>query len=76
MWPSRVVSPYYFVRISGDTKEEGKLAAFGLFNNAKSVPTSVVRPLQFQVAYENSMCIESLRAHHSFVSIRKASKSS
>lgn len=49
------IATLFFVRISGETKEEGKLAAFGLFNNAKSVPSpSAQHPLQFQVAYENT----------------------
>lgn len=49
------IATLFFVRISGETKEEGRLAAFGLFNNTKSITTpSVEHPLQFQVAYENT----------------------
>lgn len=49
------VATLFFVRISGLAKEEGKLVAFGLFNNAKSAGTpSPLHPLQFQVAYENT----------------------
>lgn len=49
------VATLFFVRISGETNEDGKLAAFGLFNNAKSVQApSLEHPLQFQVAYENT----------------------
>ena len=49
------VATLFFVRISGDAKEKGKLVAFGLFNNAKSVSSpSPENPLHFQVAYENT----------------------
>ena len=51
---SRVASLFY-VRVIGETKEEGRLAAFGMFNNVKTAAKpSLERPLQFQVAYENS----------------------
>ncbi len=51
---SRIASVFY-VRVQGETKEEGKLVAFGLFNNAKTVsePTES-SPIKFQVAYENT----------------------
>jgi hypothetical protein len=50
---SRVASLFY-VRVSGEVKEEGKLVQFGLFNDEKAVlsPTNDA-PLRFQVAYEN-----------------------
>ena len=49
------IATLFFVRISGEAKEEGKLVAFGLFNNARSVVTpSSEQPLRFQVAYENT----------------------
>ena len=49
------VATLFFVRISGLAKEEGKLVAFGLFNNAKSVVSpSLEHPLRFQVAYDNT----------------------
>ena len=49
------IATMFFVRISGETKEEGKLVRFGLFNDARSarVP-SKEDPLKFQVAYENT----------------------
>jgi hypothetical protein len=51
---SRIAALLY-VRIAGETKEEGRLVAFGLFNNAKTTmsptPSS---PLRMQVAYENT----------------------
>jgi hypothetical protein len=51
---SRIAAMLY-VRIAGDVKEEGKLVAFGLFNNAKTTmsPSEDV-PLRIQVAYENT----------------------
>lgn len=49
------IATLFFVRVSGDAKEEGKLVAFGLFNNARSVSApSSDHPLRFQVAYENT----------------------
>lgn len=51
---SRIATLFY-VRVEGEVLEEGKLAAFGLFNNKKI--TSSPRPdapLRFQVAYENT----------------------
>jgi hypothetical protein len=51
---SRVAALLY-VRVLGDTKEEGELAAFGLFNNAKTtLPPSGESPLRFQVAFTNT----------------------
>lgn len=51
---SRIATLFY-VRILGDVKEEGKLVAFGLFNNAKTTMSpSPSSPLRLQVAYENS----------------------
>ncbi len=43
-----------YVRIAGSVNEEGRLAAFGLFNDAKTSrsPTGE-NPLRFQVAFEN-----------------------
>ena len=48
------VATLFFVRVKGVVHEEGSLAAFGLFNNARTSlsPTSE-RPLRFQVAFEN-----------------------
>ena len=49
------VAALFFVRVSGSANEEGKLVAFGLFNNAKTVAVpSALHPLSFQVAYENT----------------------
>lgn len=49
------IATMFFVRISGETKEEGRLARFGLFNDARSVQApSSENPLKFQVAYENT----------------------
>jgi hypothetical protein len=51
---SRIASLIY-VRILGDVNEEGKLVAFGLFNNAKTAMSpSLDVPLRMQVAYENT----------------------
>ncbi len=51
---NRIATTFY-VRISGDTTEEGKLVAFGLFNNAHhTFSPSGEEPLRFQVAYENT----------------------
>ena len=51
---SRVATLFY-VRVNGEVKEEGKLAAFGLFNNALFAPSPREgAPLRFQVAYENT----------------------
>ncbi len=51
---SRIAALLY-VRIAGEVKEEGKLVAFGLFNNAKTTMSpSLDAPLRIQVAYENT----------------------
>lgn len=51
---SRIAALLY-VRIEGEVKEEGKLVAFGLFNNAKTTMSpSLDTPLRIQVAYENT----------------------
>lgn len=43
-----------FVRVEGDVVEKGKLAAFGLFNDARYARRpSEQSPLRFHVAYEN-----------------------
>lgn len=49
------IATLFFVRVLGNTKEEGSLRAFGLFNNAKtsSIP-SEENPLRFHFTYENS----------------------
>ncbi len=50
---SRLAATIY-LRIGGNVKEEGAVAAFGLFNEAKTVPPpSSGRPLRFQVSFEN-----------------------
>lgn len=50
---SRIATLFY-VRVKGEAKEEGRLVAFGLFNNAKTTPIpSEDMPLRFHVAYEN-----------------------
>ena len=48
------VATLFFVRVKGEVHEEGALAAFGLFNNARTAlsPTSAM-PLRFQVSFEN-----------------------
>ncbi len=45
----------FFVRVAGEVKEEGRVLAYGLFNDARFVisPTPHA-PLRFQVAYENT----------------------
>lgn len=45
----------FFVRVTGEAKEEGGLIEFGLFNNSKTTrsPTQDT-PLRFQVAFENT----------------------
>ena len=49
------IAALFFVRVSGEVKEEGKLVAFGLFNNAKTTPSPTAdMPLRMQVAYENT----------------------
>ena len=49
------VAVLLYVRITGSVKEEGKLAAFGIFNDARIVSApSQQSPLRFQVAYENT----------------------
>lgn len=49
------VAALLFVRVEGEVKEEGKLTAFGLFNNARVVRSpSNDAPVRFQVAYENT----------------------
>lgn len=49
------IAALLFVRISGNVQEEGKLVAFGLFNNAQTtMPPSQSAPLRIQVAYENT----------------------
>jgi hypothetical protein len=49
------VGVLFFVRVSGEVKEEGHLVRFGLFNDARvlRVPSSET-PLLFQIAYENT----------------------
>lgn len=50
---SRIASLFY-VRVEGMTREEGTLATFGLFNNAKTTKQPDVNaPIRFQIAYEN-----------------------
>jgi hypothetical protein len=50
---SRIAS-LFFVRIEGETKEDGQLSAFGVFNDASRVAQpSTSTPLRFQVSYEN-----------------------
>lgn len=50
---SRIASVFY-VRVSGEVKEEGSLSAFGLFNDARTTPSpSKDQPLRLQVAFEN-----------------------
>ena len=50
---SRLAATIY-LRIGGSVKEEGRVVAFGLFNEAKTVPLpSSERPLRFQVSFEN-----------------------
>lgn len=49
------VATLFFVRVSGEVKESGRLVAFDVFNKARSVPTPTAEePLRFQVAYENT----------------------
>lgn len=49
------IAALLYVRIAGDVLEEGKLAAFGLFNNAKTTKSpTLLEPLRMQVAYQNS----------------------
>jgi hypothetical protein len=49
------IATLLYVRISGDVLEEGKLAAFGLFNNAKTTKSpTILDPLRMQVAYQNT----------------------
>ena len=50
---SRIAS-LYFVRVEGESNEQGQLASFGVFNDAPRVaqPSSST-PLRFQVSYEN-----------------------
>ncbi len=51
---SRIAALLY-VRISGEVLEEGKLAAFGLFNNAQTTKSpTILEPLRMQVAYQNT----------------------
>lgn len=50
---SRLAATIY-LRIGGSVKEEGRVVAFGLFNDAKAVPSPTSdRPLRFQVSFEN-----------------------
>lgn len=54
MLESRIAT-VFFVRVEGNVIEEGKLAAFGLFNDATMIRTpSTAAPLRLQVAYENT----------------------
>lgn len=50
---SRIAS-LYFVRIAGETREDGQLVSFGLFNDAASAaqPSSST-PVRFHLSYEN-----------------------
>jgi len=51
---SRLAS-LFFVRVAGETREEGEIAAFGLFNQEKYLKQpSRDKPLRFQVAYTNA----------------------
>ncbi len=51
---SRLAASIY-LRIGGSVKEEGSVIAFGLFNDAKTVPLpSSDSPLRFQVSFENT----------------------
>ncbi len=51
---SRLATLFY-VRVSGNAKEEGSLLEFGLFNNAKTTPAPTSEhPLRFQVAFMNT----------------------
>lgn len=48
------VATTLFVRVEGDVVEKGKLAAFGIFNDARFVQRpSGKQPLRFQIAYKN-----------------------
>lgn len=48
------IATTFFLRVAGETKEEGELVEFGLFNKAKTVRSpSADAPLRFQIAYEN-----------------------
>lgn len=51
---SRIASLFY-VRIPGETKEQGALVTFGLFNNQQTVaqPSSST-PIRFHLSYENT----------------------
>lgn len=49
------IAALLYVRIAGDAHEEGSLAAFGLFNNAKTTRSPTLdEPLRMQVAYQNT----------------------
>lgn len=49
------IAALLYVRVSGDVREEGKLVAFGLFNNAKTTKSPTIEePLRMQVAYQNT----------------------
>jgi len=49
------IATLLYVRVAGDVIEEGKLVAFGLFNNAKTTPPPTIEePLRMQVAYQNT----------------------
>ncbi len=52
--PESRMAVLFFVRVLGDTTEEGELVSFGVQNNARYVPVpSATAPLLFQMAFEN-----------------------
>lgn len=49
------IAALLYVRIAGEVREEGRLVAFGLFNNAKTTKSPTMNePLRMQVAYHNT----------------------
>jgi hypothetical protein len=49
------IAALLYVRIAGEVREEGRLVAFGLFNNAKTTKSPTIdEPLRMQVAYQNT----------------------
>lgn len=49
------IATLLFVRIEGAVVEEGKLSAFGVFNNERYIPApSKTHPLKFHLSFENT----------------------